>query len=230
VYTGNYPSSVLVPDLTADQIRIRRSVAYAVEGCYAVPSCRWYTVNGVDLANVTGSYDLYTTPRVPAVDVNSDCKGWQPGTHQNVSIGTGNTVVLEGPACTALRNVNVTLRCGVGSTVVLRGWGLEGGFVAIVGPWTATSLSIRLDNVTIAVDRSRIWAVGGPAVGVQAIGDNTKLANITINGLRFAAQHSDLRSLGSVSAAVLSVTAFPPHLRQLQSESVLWYSSWDLKW
>ncbi len=51
---------------------------------------------------------------VSAADVNSDCKGWKPGTHQNVSIGAGNTVVLEGPACTALRDVNVTLRCGVG--------------------------------------------------------------------------------------------------------------------
>jgi hypothetical protein len=37
--------------------------------------------------------------------------------------------------------VNVTLQCGPGSTVVLRDWGLYGGFIAVAGPLTWGTVS-----------------------------------------------------------------------------------------
>jgi hypothetical protein len=91
---------------------------------------------------------------------NADCKQWMAGTQQNVMIAAGNTVVVEGPGCRTLRDVNVTLQCGPGSTVALRDWGLYGGFIAITGPPTSGTGAV-VDNVTVAVDRSRIWAVEG---------------------------------------------------------------------
>jgi hypothetical protein len=60
------------------------------------------------------------------------------------------------------------------------------------------------------VDGSRIWAVEGPAVGIDARSLDTSGAaplNITVTGLRLTARNSDLRSTGTASAAVLGVTA-----------------------
>ncbi len=139
---------------------------------------------------------------------NTDCAQWVAGTQQNVSIDAGNTVVMEGPACNTLRDVKVTLQCGPGSTVVLRGWGMDGGFIAIAGiGGSLTPLPAAVDNVTIAIHRSRIWALDGPAVGIDVHSDsNGAPLNITVTGLRLTARSSDLRSTGNTSATVLGVT------------------------
>ncbi len=85
------------------------------------------------------------------------------------------------------------------STVVLRGWMLDGGSVAISG--------LVVDNVTIAVDRSRIWAKDGPAVGIDvSSASDVAPVNISVTGLRLTARNSDLRSTGNASATVLGVT------------------------
>jgi hypothetical protein len=60
VYIGN-PPNVLVPDFTVDARRITDIRGYPPGGAEA--GARWYSVNGIDLAGHTGSYDLYTTPR-----------------------------------------------------------------------------------------------------------------------------------------------------------------------
>ncbi len=76
---------------------------------------------------------------------------------------------------------------------------------------------MRVEIVTIAVDRSRIWAVDGPAAGIDAGGDDDAMRlQINVTGLRLVARHSDLRSKGNDSATVLGVTGVTPSHRGLE--------------